>query len=293
VLLAVAGFAVANTVFAAGTGSACTRASSSPSSAAQPCAKTTYTIPTATPPASTTTRWPYDATVKGYYDGGSDQLRDWKRYKAYGFNLVFAGLNMRLLHQVRADGATAWVQPDVWTGCGYEYSISHALRRAGRAVATGAVSGFYVADEPSVSGCSSAPAQIAAWTAILHSHFPGIPTVIATFDTTELRDFAHSADMFALDTYPCQYGNGCDYSRIANLAAAADRLGLRYVGVAQAFGGDGHYDLPTASQLRQIIHTWEATNELGYAVYAFSAGGMPSSTWLQNDPALLSVIAAN
>ena len=111
--------------------------------------------------------------------------------------------------------------------------------------------------------------------------------------TPDLANFAHSADEFALDTYPCQYGNGCDYSWITNLAAAADQLGLKYVGVVQGFGGDGHFDLPTASQLQQIIHTWQATNELGYMVYAFSAVGMPSSTWLENDPGLLSVIAAN
>ena len=293
VLLAAVGVAAARTLFAAGTVSAC-------STTAQRCPSTTYTIPTAagtgrttTAPVSTTTPRPHDATVKGYYDAGSDQLSDWKRYKAYGFNLVFAGSDSGLLDQIKADGASAWVQPNVWIGCGYEYPIAQALRRARQAVATGAVSGFYVADEPSASGCASAPAQIAAWTAILHAHFPAIPTIIATYNSTDLTDFAHSADEFALDIYPCQYGNGCDYSGITDLAAAADRLGLRYVGVPQAFGGDGHYDLPTASQLQQIIHTWQATKELGYVVYAFSAGGMPSSTWLQNDPGLLAVIAAN
>src|SRR5262249_22066513 len=217
----------------------------------------------------------------------------WKRYKAYGFNLVIAGLDTGLLDQLKADGASAWFQPNVWTGCGYRYPISQALSRARRAVATGAGSGFTLADEPSTSGCSSAPEQIAGWTAILHAHSPRIPTVVTTYNSTDLTDFAHSADLFALDTYPCQYGNGCDYSSITNLAAAADRLGLKYVGVAQAYGGDGHYDLPTASQLRQIIHTWKATKALGYLVYAFSTAGMPSTTWLQNEPALLSVIAAN
>ena len=218
---------------------------------------------------------------KGYYDDGSNQLSDWSRYRRYGFNLILAGINTRLLHRLTADGASAWVQPNVWTGCGYKLSTSEALGRARRTVATGAVSGFYVADEPSASGCSSAPAQIAAWTAILHAHFPRIPTIIATYDSTDLTDFAHSADEFALDFDPCQYGNGCDYSGITELAATADRLGLRYVGVPQAFGDDGHYDLPTPSQLRQIIRTWQATEELGYVVYAFSAVGMPSSTWLQ------------
>jgi hypothetical protein len=232
-------------------------------------------------------------TIKGYYDYGSDQLSDWNKYKAYGFNLVFAGINARLLDRLKANGASAWVQPNIWTGCGYRSSTSQALTYARHAVATGAVSGFYVADEPSVSGCSSAPAQIAAWTAILHSHFPSIPTIISAWNSTDLTDFAHSADEFALDIYPCQYGKGCHYSWITNLAAAADRLGVKYVGIAQAFGGDGHYDLPTAAQLQQIIHTWKVTKELGYVVYAFSAVGMPSSTWLQNEPGLLSVIAAH
>src|ERR1700751_1433361 len=136
VLLGIAGVAAAGTVFAAKTGSACAPAT------VQQCATTTYTIPTdtvsggtTTAPAATTTARPSSATIKGYYDQGSNQLSDWNRYKAYGFNLVVAGIEPSLLEQVKADGATAWVQPDVWTGCGYEFSITQALRRARRAVA--------------------------------------------------------------------------------------------------------------------------------------------------------------
>jgi len=257
-------------------------------------ATTTTTTTATTTTTTTTTPPPPAAGIKGYYDQGANNVSDWNAYKRYGFNLVFAPVgDTTLLHQVKADGASAWVQPNIWTGCGYRHSRSQALSYARTAVATGAVSGFYVADEPSVSGCSSAPSQIASWTATLHANFPGIPTIIAAYDSTELTDFAHSADEFALDTYPCQYGNGCNYSWITSLAAKADQLGLTYVGVAQAFGGDGHFDLPTASQLQQIINTWKSTNELGYVVYAFSAAGMPSSTWLQNHPGLLSTIAAN
>jgi hypothetical protein len=245
-------------------------------------------------PGAVTTPRPPKASIKGYYDQGANNVSDWNAYKRYGFNLVFAPVgDTTLLHQVKADGASAWVQPNIWTGCGYRHSRSQALSYARTAVATGAVSGFYVADEPSVSGCSSAPSQIASWTATLHANFPGIPTIIAAYDSTELTDFAHSADEFALDTYPCQYGNGCNYSWITSLAAKADRLGLKYVGVAQAFGGDGHFDLPTASQLKQIIKTWKSTHELGYVVYAFSAAGMPSSDWLQRHSGLLSTIATN
>jgi hypothetical protein len=259
-----------------------------------PAPPTTTTSPTPTPtPTPVQTPVTPSSGIKGYYDQGSNQLSDWNSYKANGFNLVIAQINTSLLDTIKADGASAWVQPNVWQGCGYEYSTSQALTWAKEAVATGAVSGFYVADEPSTSGCSSAPSQIASWTATLHANFPGIPTIIATYNSSDLSDFANSADEFALDTYPCQYNNGCNYSWITSLAAAADKLGVKYVGVAQAFGGDGHFDLPTAPELQQIIHTWQSTNELGYVVYAFSAEGMPSSSWLQNDPGLLSVIAAN
>lgn len=291
VLLAIAGIA-AGTVLATRTAGSC-----GASAHGRQCAPGTYTILTTVTGAPTGTTAnpppPPAGGIKGYYDQGPNQLSDWNRYKAYGFNLVVAGISPVLLRRVKADGASAWVQPDVWTGCGYEFSVSRALSRARRAVATGAVSGFYVADEPSAAGCPSAPSQIASWTAILHADFPGIPTVIAAYDSTELADFAHSADEFALDIDPCQFGNGCDYAWITSLAAAADRLGLTYVGVPQAFGGDGHYDLPTASQLHRIIRTWQATRQLGYVVYAFSAVGMPPSTWLQNDPGLLAVIAAS
>jgi hypothetical protein len=256
---------------------------------------TTGTTTTSTTTTTTTTP-PPGSTIKGYYDQGADNMADWNAYRPSGFNLVFAPVgDTTLLSGLKADGASAWVQPNIWTGCGYSYSNAQALAYAKTAVATGAVSGFYVADEPSTSGCPTAPSQIASWTATLHANFPGIPTIIAAYSSTELAQFAHSADEFALDTYPCQYSNGCNYSWITQLAAAADNLGLKYVGVAQAFGGDsaGHYELPTASQMQQILNTWKATNELGYVVYAFSAEGMPSSSWLQNDPGLLSTIAAN
>ena len=255
---------------------------------------TTSTTTTATTTTTTTTPPPSTGTIKGYYDAGSDKVGDWNSYKGYGFNLTIASpTNTSLLNQLKANGGSAWVQANFWQSCSYQYDSATVLSWLRPAVATGAVSGFYVADEPSASGCASAPSQIAAWTATLHANFPGIPTIIATYTSSDLTAFAHSADEFALDTYPCQYGNGCNYSWITGLAATADSLGLKYVGVPQAFGGDGHYDLPTASQLQQIIHTWQGTKELGYVVYAFSAAGMPSSTWLQNDPGLLSVIAAN
>src|SRR5262249_3382779 len=149
--------------------------------------------------------------IKGYYDQGSDQPTDWTSYKQYGFNMVFSVINTSFLGTLKAAGATAWVQPNIWNGCSYSYSTSQALTYAQQAYATGAISAWYVADEPSTSGCSTAVSQIASWTATLHQNFPNIPTVIATYDSTDLTAFKSAADMFALDYYPCQYGS-CTYS---------------------------------------------------------------------------------
>ena len=79
---------------------------------------------------------------------------DWNAYKAYGFNLVSPSWRHDLLSQVKATVA----QP----GCSRISGQAAATktRPPRRRLGQGghrAVSGFYVADEPSVSGCSSAP----------------------------------------------------------------------------------------------------------------------------------------
>jgi hypothetical protein len=257
---------------------------------------TTQTVTTTVTAPTTTTTPPPPSGIKGYYDQGS-QASDWPDYKQYGFNTVVATnpTDSTLYNELKADGAKEWVQANFWQNgsCSYQYSASTVLPWLQGAVAAGVVSGFYIADEPSAS-CSNGPADTAAWTATLHQNFPGIPTVISEYNSSDLTAYANSADEFALDTYPCQYGNGCNYSWITQLAASADSLGLKYVGVVQAFGGDsaGHYDLPTQAQEQQILNTWKATNEIGWVAYAFSASGTPSSDWLQNHPELLSVIEA-
>jgi hypothetical protein len=254
-----------------------------------PVTTTTTTTTTSTPPPAPA---PSSGQMHGYYDQGANIPANWETYSKYGFNSLIADFSsMSFLSQLAAAGKKVWIAPDHWNqgSCSFAYSDSQAATWAKQAAATGAIAAFYLADEPSTSGCPNAVATVAARSALYHQAAPGIPTVIAVYDSSDLTAFAKAGDQFALDYYPCQYGS-CNMAGITQLAAAADKLGLTYYGVPQAFGGDSHYTLPTASQLKTIIDTWKATKEHGYFVYAFSAVGESSGNFVQNHPDLMSVI---
>ena len=96
--------------------------------------------------------------------------------------------------------------------------------------------------------------------------------------------------MLGLDHYPCSIENGCDYSKIDKQAAEADRLGVRYWGVIQAFGDDW-YKMPTPEELHQQFVHWRATDMEGYLVFAWRSPSTDSSRWLANNPELQSQLA--
>ena len=69
--------------------------------------------------------------------------------------------------------------------------------------------------------------------------------------------------------------------------------GFKDYGVIGGFtDGTANYPLPTAAQLSAMFSTWKTTNELGWAVYSWGPTGGATTTQLQNQPSLLSVINA-
>ena len=75
-------------------------------------------------------------------------------------------------------------------------------------------------------------------------------------------------------------------SSTMKVAAEADRLGVRYWGVIQAWGEDDWYRLPTRSELHnQFVH-WRATNMEGYLVFAWHYPDDLPALWLANRPGL-------
>jgi hypothetical protein len=238
--------------------------------------------------------------VRGIYD------RDLGRQPTLGFNFIDTGPGR---DQVRAIAARG-LRPFVWLGgysntnCefneGDDWIRSHVraiagTRRRGRGTRRRArrvpiVGAYFIDDEPDAVDCPTAPAQIRARSRLVKSIDPRPPTFIVSNHEEQFASLAGTVDVLGLDHYPCSIRHGCVYSKIDKQAAVADRLGVRYWGVIQAFGDDW-YKMPTPQELhRQFVH-WRATNMEGYLVYAWRSPDDAPSQWLANTPALQAQLA--
>jgi hypothetical protein len=198
------------------------------------------------------------------------------------------------LRVLASNGLKAIVQPGYWSNdsCSFTWSDAHVVRSVTRVARLAATRMFYIADEPDADACPNAPRLIAQRTRLLHKIAPGVPTVLANY--RQLAAFRGSADVFALDTYPCsvrRYG-GCAYHYITDIAAEADALSIRYFGVIQAFGDPWGFTLPTRKQLRKIFRTWRATKMEGYFVFAWDWPQQYPEYWLKRHKRLIRELAA-
>ena len=114
---------------------------------------------------------------------------------------------------------------------------------------------------------------------------PRPPTLLVSYKLEQFPLFAGTVDIIGLDHYPCSIKDGCDFTRIDKAAAAADRAGIRYWGVIQAFG-DSYYKLPTPDELAQQFAHWRTTRMEGYLVFSWHWPPNQKSLWLANHPEL-------
>src|SRR2546426_8394719 len=118
------------------------------------------------------------------------------------------------------------------------------------------VAGYYFSDEPDPYACPSAPPQHRARSRLIHSLDPGKMTVMtmdsnsaqASLDQVPL--WVGAADYVGLDPYPCYQNAPCNFAWIDAIIEAADRAGLSYWGVVQAFG-NSTWRWPTAREERE------------------------------------------
>jgi hypothetical protein len=225
-------------------------------------------------------------SIRGIYDrdfsasGFDDQA-------AIGFNVIDSDPNRTELDTL----AARHLKGLVWLG-GYSNSTcafnnSDAWVRAHvRAVAGhGAIAAYYIDDEPDAAKCPSAPMQMRARSRLVKSIDPQPPTLLVSYKLEQLPLFAGTVDIVGLDHYPCSIKDGCDFTRIDKAAAAADRAGIRYWGVIQAYG-DNYYKLPTPEELRRQFAHWRTTKMEGYLVFAWHWPPRDRSLWLANHPEL-------
>lgn len=218
-----------------------------------------------------------------------DSAVDWPALSAIGMNTLICGADdTQALAELQKTGGKAWATVGHWNDDTGTFSVSDtaALQMAESAVKNypGVIIGWYVADEPSKN-----PSVVAARSTLLTSVL-NVETIIAMWDTSIFSAFKASASAFALDGYPNR--DSWNMNDITVQAAAADKLGIRYYGVLGAFTDGGVYKLPTPAELQEMINTWNATKQVGIAVYEWGPAGGDSSTWLQNQPTLLAVLKA-
>lgn len=122
-----------------------------------------------------------------------------------------------------------WIGNYSNTTCAFSLSDSQVATIADRNRGDPKFSGiYYIADEPHTSNCPSAPADVAARTALVHSHDKNAKTFAIVLDGSnhrgEYKAFANSADYIGVDPYPCNVYNlaaGCDYTAMRNKIKAA------------------------------------------------------------------------
>jgi hypothetical protein len=234
---------------------------------------------------------PSGYAVRGVYDrdlsatGFDDEA-------ALGFNLIDSSPDPAEVDALAARGLKGFLWLGGYSNSSCAFNESDAWVRAHVRSVAGhhGVGAYFIDDEPDPDACPTAPAQIAARSALVRSLDPGRATFVVIERLERLKLFAGTVDVIGLDRYPCSIAHGCDYSKIHAQAAEADRLGIRYWGVLQAYGDDW-YKVPTPDEMHQQFEHWRATNMEGYLVFAWRYPDDSPSTWLANNSGLQAQLA--
>jgi hypothetical protein len=192
--------------------------------------------------------------------------------------------------------AARGVQGFVWLGgysnesCRFRESDDWVRTRVSAIAGHSAVAAYLIDDEPLAKECPTAPAQVKARAELVKSIDPAPPTFVVIYRVEELKLFAGTVDILAVDRYPCSIRNGCDFTKIDEAIAEVDRLGVRYWAVIQAHGDDW-YRVPTADELHEQFVRWRASRMEGYFVFAWRWPDDEPSLWLENHPELQAQLA--
>ena len=210
----------------------------------------------------------------------------------------------------------------VWVGdydngtCDWQVSDGTLTARVTEHKDNPKVGAWFISDEPDPFGCPSAYAQHKARVALINGIDPGTP-VLTVLDSNsgqasldQMQTWAANGDVFGMDPYTCLQGaSSCAFEWIDRLAAEADRVGMRYWAMVQAFGepdGSGPYmvyldaaggshsgrpRLPTPAEMHEQFEHWRATRMEGYLAFAWKWPDGSPAVWLANQPALQQQLA--
>jgi hypothetical protein len=224
--------------------------------------------------------------VRGVYDHDSSAT-GFNIESAIGFNMIDSGPFKDRMDQLAARGLKGFV----WLGgysnttCKFNYSDDWVRSHVSAVAGNPGVGAYFIDDEPDPVACPNVANQIKARSNLVKSIDPGPPTFMVDYKVDQFWRWAGKTDILGLDHYPCSIKDGCDFSKIDEQAAEADRLGIRYWGVIQAHGDDW-YKVPTPEELHQEFVHWRATNMEGYLVFSWQFPDDDPALWLANSPEL-------
>ncbi len=161
------------------------------------------------------------------------------------------------------------------------------------------VFGYYLADEPVISGCPGGPAALATRTKYIRHASGGKQKTFIVVDDPKVahayRPHVTHLTMVGIDPYPCSVDDpACDFTKIRHDLVATIRAGVplgRIVPVYQGFGQENtqspYYTLPTTAQMTTMIHRWAALVPHPMMDYVYSWGHQSSSNpTLRDSPGL-------
>jgi len=210
-----------------------------------------------------------------------------------GWNLLDVGSKWYADRLPPRTRGLVWVGDYDNTKCAFEIPDAALRREVAGMAHDPKIAGYFFSDEPDPHACPTAPAEHKARSRLLHSLDPGKLTVLvmdsnsgkASLDQMPL--WVGASDYVALDPYPCYQGHACRYSWINTIIQTADRVGLRYWGVVQAFN-DSTWRWPTPVELSHMLSQWGHSKAAGYMTFALSWSGNS----LRSKPSLLRVLRA-
>jgi hypothetical protein len=206
---------------------------------------------------------------------------------AIGFNLIDSDPSKEEMDALHGRGlkGLVWLGDYSNTTCSFNESDDWIRSRVSAVAGNPGVGAYFISDEPNAITCPNAPNQTRARSDLVKSIDPDPPTLMVDYKVDQYKLWAGTTDILGLNHYPCSIQNGCDYSKIDEEVAEADRLGIRYWGVIQAFGDDW-YKVPTPDEVHQQFVHWGNTEMEGYLVFAWHWPSNDPSLWLANHPEL-------
>ena len=206
-----------------------------------PMATSTTTSTTVGPSATTTTTiLPGEYAVRSIYGKDSSPT---------GFDLIVgAGATAvdRGSYREYLDDLPPGIKGVVWLGnydnttCSWQKSDDWIRSHVSAVSGHPAIAAYYVADEPHVWECSTAPDQVKKRSDLVKSLDPRNPTFVVIEPHSPgnpYSPYVGTADIIGVERYPCSHKNGCVMSKIDDAVSLAEQAGVpRYWGIPR---GDG------------------------------------------------------